>query len=176
VQPGAAAVIPSLSGGWIEIGRPTPGALLDMWHRKHRYDPVNDLGRAVEPGDLVSTVVIHAPGGSTLTPIGWDYETQRRFAHFLASIARMTFAFPQQAAFSDPAGRLSIHAEAYKCVFEPRHRRIHVRFHTQVVSPLRDGTFETDLYLHQGALATVVSSCCAVFPALGPDDYWEAWN
>jgi hypothetical protein len=176
VQPTAAVVIPSLSGGWIEIGRPTPDALLDIWHRKYLYDPASDLGRPPGDGDLVSTVVVHASDGSRLTPIVWSNETQRRFAHFLASIARMTFSFPQQAAFIDPAGRLAIDAEAYTRISEPPYRRVHVRFDARLVSPLRDGAFEAWLDLQQGALSSVVNSCCTLFPALRPDDLRAAWS
>jgi hypothetical protein len=174
VEPTAAVVIPSLSGGWIEIGRPTPEVVLNLWHRKHLYDPTNDLGRAVQDGDLVSAVVVQTPETSGSSPIAWSYETQRRFVLFLGSIARMTFRFPQYAAFVDPDGRLALNAEAYSQPSEPPYRRVHVRFHTRVVSPLRGHEFEADLDLQQAALTEVVSSCCAVFPALGPNDYRAA--
>jgi hypothetical protein len=167
VQPTSAVVIPSLTGGWLELGRPTPAQLLDVWQRKYGYDPAADLGRAVEDGDLISSVVVQVPGSSAATPIAWAYETQRRFVLFLGSLVRLTFHFPQHASFIDPAGRVSIEAEAYRQPSERPYRRVHVRLHARVSSPLRGGVLEADFDFRQRDLVTVVSSCCAVFPALG---------
>jgi hypothetical protein len=175
MHPHAAVVIPSLSGGWIEIGRPTDAALLDLWRRKHEYDPALEIGRLLQAADLVSTVAIHAADGSVLsTPIVWPHDTQRRFVHFLASIARMTFAFPQRATFSD-TDRFGIEVDAYREHSTAR-PAIHLRLHVRVVSAFRDAALESGLVLDQAALSSIVSSCCAVFPGLGEDDLRAAWN
>jgi hypothetical protein len=175
MQPEAVVVIPSLSGGWIEIGRRPLAVWLDRWRREHGYDPAADVGRPIQATDLVSFVSIHARDRQFFTLVAWDYEAQRRFVHFLALFPRMTMVFPRHAAFRDPTGRLAIEAEVYRGTRGAR-REIFVRFLVRGCSALTGSTFETALVLPQGTLETVASSCCAVFPGLGAADLHAAQN
>jgi hypothetical protein len=175
MRPEAVVVIPSLSGGWIEIGRRPLAVWLDRFARDHDYDPAADVGRPIQTADLVSYVVIHTRDRGFVTLVAWDYHAQRKFVHFLAHIPRMTMVFPRHAAFRDTTGPLALDAEVYRemCGERPE---VFVRFQVRACSAFDGSTFETELVLRQWNLETAASACCAVFPGLGAADLHAAQN
>jgi hypothetical protein len=172
--PSAPCVIPSLSGGWIEIAEARPETL-EMWAREHGFDPNEYAGRPVEDRDLVGYFLVQAPERPLLAPIAWPYETQNRFVHFLANIARMTFDFPQRATFSDVANRITIDAVVSVNPDDPRRRHL-VQFKIHASSALSDKPLDTELTVQQEALPSIVRSCCHHFPGLNAQDWESAWT
>jgi hypothetical protein len=175
MRPEAVVVIPSLNGGWIEIGRQPLAARLEHWRRKHGYDPAADVGRPIQTADLVSVVSIHARERQFFTLVAWDYDAQRKFVHFLAAIPRMTMVFPRETSFRDTTRRLALDAEVYRGICGGR-REVFARFQVRARSAFDGSSFETELVLRQGTLETVASACCAVFPGLGAADLYAAQN
>ena len=146
-------VLAAASGGWVEI--------------------VETHDRPSESRELVGYFELHGRDRSLHAPIAWPHATQLDFVRFLAGVARMTFRFPQHAAFDDPVGGVTVDATA---IHAPGRRDAPVSFAICASSALTGNTLETELTLRQTALTAIVRSCCASFPGLGVADWHAAWS
>jgi hypothetical protein len=172
--PAAPCVIPSLSGGWVELAEACP-EMLGIWARKYGFDPNRYAGRPIKDGDLVGYFLLQAPERPLLAPIAWPYETQKRFVHFLAGIARMTYHFPRQANFSDVADCITFDATVTRNPNDMRRRHL-VRLKIHATSALTDDALDAKLVVQQEALSSIVRSCCHHFPGLTAKDWDSAWQ